>query len=259
MDSKALVNLKKQTLHTTLQRPVSLYPTTIGSLAAFYGLAFGFGTASTALTAVGLVLGAGGWAIEYFVRGDKHSLALVQRFRAELEQKRQATLLTLRKDLQSLDLSQGLRQLDLLRAKFDNFASVLSRKLNPEELAYNRYLTMAEQVYLNAIDNLEQLYTAQRSISAIDLKAIDQRLAELDANAPEADPLRDRRELWEKQQDRCKDLLLENEHAMTQLDHVTSRLGEVVTKAGRAQMDMDVAMSELKDLIVRADRYQRHG
>lgn len=254
MDFKSATEIKKETLALTVQRPVAVYPATVGMLALGYSTAFGFNLVSACVMAAGLAIGFGGWAIEYFVNGDKYGLDIVTRHRQAMEAQRKKTLRALAKDLKEGDSPEGVAQLGKLKQKFENFEAMLAKKLNPSELAYNRYLSMAEQVYLNALDNLERLATGIQSVSTIDIQGIEARLQDSSTSTQEMEALASRRSLWQSQQERARTLLVENEFAMTQIDHVTAKLAEITTKSGRAQVDMELAMSELKDLISRADR-----
>lgn len=254
LDFKSAAEIKKETLSMTVQRPVAVYPASVGLLSLAYCGAFGFSLLGTAVAGAGLLLGFGGWAMEYFVNGDKYGLKIITAHRLALEAQRKKTLETLSKDLLQVQSSEGAEQLGKLKQKFENFEAMLAKKLEPSELAYNRYLSMAEQVYLNALDNLERLATGLQSVSTIDIRNIEARLADDSTSAEQKQALESRHTLWQTQYERAKALLVENEMAMTQIDHVTAKLADITTKSGRAQMDMELAMGELKDLIARADR-----
>jgi hypothetical protein len=120
-----------------------------------------------------------------------------------------------------------------------------------------RYLTIAEQVFLGGIDNLENICLVLRSISTIDADNIEWQLK----NAREQDDqelqdtLNQRLQLRREQLDRADSLLAQNDKALTQLDHVTTKLANTKTEAGHAVMDIDDAMSELSNLIKRSDKY----
>ena len=90
-----------------------------------------------------------------------------------------------------------------------------------------RYLAMAEQVFLNSLDNLEQLAFGLQSVAAVDMESINERLRTTADEEHERAPLLARAQLWHDQHKRADELLLENEHAMTQLDRVSARLAEI--------------------------------
>ena len=247
--------LRKKTLALTVQHPLAAYPSMIGAMAGVYSAAFGFSLLSTGILTAGLLVGVGGWAFEFFGKGDAYSLAILKKQREALQKQRRDENLRLEKELLAMDHTEATQQLKNLHAKFSSFENILAKKLQAQELSYNRYLSIAEQVYLNALDNLDHLATALQSISAIDVKDLRDRLANLPTSSAELPALETRWQLWIKQQERAKALLLENEFAMTQLDMVATKLADITTKSGQAQMDMDFAMSELRDLIEKSNRY----
>lgn len=248
--------IKKKTFNSTLQQPVAIYPTSAGVLAGAYLLAFGLSPIAVGVCAGGLALGVGGWLYEYVVRGDRHALKIVNKVRSQLSAKRTQSIERIRAALQNLEHKDGLYQLAQLTKKFKNFEGVLAKKLNVNELTYNRYLAISEQVFLNALDNLEQLTFGLQSVSTIDMASITGRLEQLKQNPDAQKPFLARAELWHAQHQKAKELMLENEQAMTQLDQVTARLAEVRTREGHAQMDMELAMSELESLIKKASQYK---
>ena len=249
--------IKRATLNTTLQQPVAVYPTSMGVLAGVYLLAFGMAPIAAGLCVGGLTLGAGGWLYEYFVRGKNHALKIVNQYRKNLAKQRVAAIARIETELEKLHHREGQKQLQQLQAKYGNFESVLAKKLDVDELTYNRYLAMAEQVFLNALDNLEQLVFGLQSVSAINMATINEKLSRLEQDTEEYQTLLARAQLWHDQQQKAKSLLAENEQAMTQLDRVTVRLAEIRTREGHAVMDMDNAMAELEGLIQRASQYER--
>ncbi len=107
-----------------------------------------------------------------FVRTETFTKRLY-RLPDELKTAQQEKLKTLEDDFEELAFEQGAAQLRLLRDKIDNLAEVLKRRLNAGELTYGRYLAMAEQVYLSALDNLNEAAVALRSVSTIDSDYIE--------------------------------------------------------------------------------------
>lgn len=249
--------IKKATLNASVQQPVAVYPTSVGVLAGAYALAFGLNPVVAGICLGGLAVGCGGWLFEYFVRGKTHALNIVNRLRAELAQQRRESIERIRGELNALQHQEALQQLEQLTRKFQNFEAVLGKKLDSGELTYNRYLGIAEQVFLNALDNLEQLAFALQSIAAINMESINNRLRGMADDSEERAPLLERAQLWHDQHEKADDLLLENEHAMTQLDRVSARLAEIRTREGHAHMDMENAMAELENLISKASQYDR--
>ena len=158
-------------------------------------------------------------------------------------------------ELSALNCLEGARQLRALQYKYSNFCSVLRRQLSPAEVTFSRYATVAEQVYLAALDNLEAAVVALQSISAVDAPHL---LARLDGSSDcdeEQKALRQRLTTWREQTSRVNQLLAQNENALTTLDQAAANLAAVKMIRGHASVDLDPAMDELERLAKRAHRY----
>jgi hypothetical protein len=252
--------IKKEVISTSLQKPFTVYPATVGALGAFYSLLFG----SNIITLVAMIAGGSvtlfNWVYEYYIKGDQHANRFVTLYRMELEKRRIDALKHLEEELSEIQNEQAVNQVLLFRRKYDNFQAILDRKLDATELTYNRYLSIAEQVFLNGLDNLENAAIALKSISAInvdrikkDIKALDQgQTKNIEAQKVE---LNARLELHKTQLNRARELLLTNEKALTQLDQVAAKLANIDTRRNHAHVDMEDAMDELSRLIERAEGY----
>jgi len=249
--------VRKQTFNKTLKQPIAVYPSLVGVLAGMYGLVMGFGLLSLAVCLGGLIAGLGGWAFEFLVRGKSHALNIMNEYLQSLKTERKQAIIKLEGDIAAIQQHSALEQLGKLSRKYDNFVDILNSKLDKGELTYNRYLAIGEQVFLNSLDNLQGVVLSSKSISAIDIHAIKEKLANLDDDDPALKPLSERQKIWQKQTQSIADLLLENENAMTALDQVASKLATVQTQTRHAQLDMENAMGDLENLIERADKYAR--
>lgn len=252
--------IKKAVMGTTLQRPLTVYPATIGLLGGFYALVFGSNPIALGALAAGGSVTLLSWMYEYFIKGDDHANQYVTYFRKELEKRRISALQHLESELKSIHNDQAVTQVKLFRVKYDNFHAILDRKLDPSEITYNRYLSIAEQVFLNGLDNLEKAAIALKSISTIDRGRIARDMQNLaNDNSPASqqrlNELKTRLALKDEQINRVNELLLINEKALTQLDHVATRLANIDTRQNRAHVDMEDAMQELKRLISRTDQF----
>jgi hypothetical protein len=213
----------------------------------------------------GLATGLGLFSLGLWAHFILRSRALVQE-RYVLQQKAQEERLPrleqLGNSLMDVGCVQGVAQLDLLKRKFDAMSVVLMQRLNAGELTYSRYLDTAEQVYLSAIDNLEEAAISLRSVSTIDSKELEGRLATLRTNAArhglsqqEIETLEERRSLYTRQIDKVAHLLVQNETAMTALDHASAALADARMGKGHATLELDQALKDLDQLARRAGSY----
>jgi septal ring factor EnvC (AmiA/AmiB activator) len=144
---------------------------------------------------------------------------------------------------------------------------MLQQKLNPTELTYGRYLGMAEQVYLGALDNLQNVANTLKMLTAIDLNYTKQRLQQLQNNggnnggnnsnhgAKEIASLQERIALHQKQTEKVTTLLAQNEEAMTKIDVTIAAIADMRTEDGQATLDIETAMNELQRLASKAKEY----
>lgn len=202
------------------------------------------------------------WVYNYYIKAGNFELRYVERLRRALEQQTHRKRQRLKQDLVEVGCQEGARQLDQLWNKFDSLAELLADKLDTGELTYNRYYGIAQEVLLSGIDNLTAVVSALKSVSEIDVKHINQRLKLLgeDRNKdPDIEEefvaLEKRLELRQRQLDKVKHLLLENEKAMTQLDETTAAIADMDTVRGEAEVDMENSMLALAEITERAQHY----
>jgi hypothetical protein len=148
-----------------------------------------------------------------------------------------------------------------LRGKYDAYAELLRRKLDPNEMTFTRYLGMGEQVFLGGLDNLARISDALKGFSTNDVSEIKKRIRELRndgiesrAQDQEEAALEDRLKLMETQREKISAWLAENEAAITAFDHVMAGIAEMNT-TGAATMKLEHAMQELETLATRAQSY----
>ena len=254
--------VNKAILTNSLQHPLVLYPAVTGVLAAALTLVFHLGSIPLVVVAGGAVLAVGGWAYQFFARRDNYSQAYFSEIHARLNREKRQKLSKLRKELLQVDSYAGIKQLELLDVKYRNFEEILSSKFSQTEMTYSRYLSIAEQVYLAVLDNLDKVFLTLKSISAVDKKHLIDRINALenDPSTPaeqEKEILNKRLVLHQQQVDRSTDMILSNERALTELDEVTAKIASVQINKGRADVDLDLAMEELRRLAERTDDYAR--
>lgn len=161
----------------------------------------------------------------------------------------------LRADLGQLNLDQGLKQLQQLQERHDNLADILKRRLNEGELAYGRYINLAEQVFLAGIDQLREAAITARATSRINIGELEQRIKALKAvkGAPEEiAALTQRIELGQEQQLRLGKLFATNEAALTVFDRAATALASTKTNTGP---DGETAIKDLEELAARTGIY----
>lgn len=254
-------DLSPQAIHkavqaTAIQSPLTVYPAGAALLGGVYALAIYPSTLALSVMGIGLTAGMGSWLYKAVINHNATANNYVQAYRTDLETRRQKAIENLNSEFKQVDLPEASAQLELFKTKYDNFVKILDKKLVPGELTYNRYLSIAEQVFLGGLDNLESAALAMHSISAINIPRINE-LLEREENTEKIAEYRARLTMHTDQMDRIQGILVENEKALTQLDHVSTKIASINTNQGRAQVALEDAMSELSHLIQRANTYSK--
>lgn len=254
--------IRQEVTKETLQKPYVLYPVAAAILGGLASVLLGPSLLFSSLIIGGSLVGMGSWLIDSTIRKETHAAKHLGRLRRILAERVNESIHNLKQDLARVNSEEGLRQLTRLQAKYSTFQELLRRKLNKNELTYDRYLGMTEQVYLAGLDNLNSIAGIMKSISAMDRKHIEKRTRELNAltspsgaEKKELAALQARHQLWVEQQRKIRTLLSQNEEAMTTMDRLMAALAEMDPGFSRATMDMETAMQELERLTIRTKDY----
>jgi len=184
-------------------------------------------------------------------------LKIIEKVRSETMQERTQMMELVKNKLAELSHRVGLAQMSQLESKFSAFSQVLDLQFDRDELTHKRYLTVAEQLYFGAIDNLRTVTTLQLGMQAIDVDGIQQSLNKPDLDAARQEALQQRLTIFEQSAQREQSILASNEQVMTKLDEVTSRLSAIQSREGLSSLKLDSAMREIRHLIERVDDYNR--
>lgn len=253
--------VRRAVLRETASHPASVYPAALAVLGAVAVALFGWsGPLLWGASGAGCV-GLASWLVNYFVRNRSFASGYLERAHRALEEHTRTRLQALERELSELGLERGVHQLEEFGAKLANLKRILGQVLNANELTYGRYLGIAEQVYLSAIDNLHEAALSRQSIQTIDLGYVDRRMREIEKGgvqpeeAAELESLRARRELHAEQLAKVEELLARNETAMTQMDMAAAAIAAIKTGPRSARIDFETAMGELTRLAATAQRY----
>jgi len=252
--------IKKAVISDSSQKPLSLLSAMGVALGGAFALLIEPTVTALVVTGASGLIGITSFSWDVFLRGDQQASRIVESYRQQLEQERLAAIKTLSNEFFELDNSTGTKQLELFEGKFQTFVKVLERKFNREEFTFNRYRTIAEQVYLGGIDELNRAVVALRSIESIDTEYLRDKLASYEditigTEAKARAAVEERLALHKNQLQRVENIFHENEVAMTSLDKVSAKISSIDTQPGQSSIDYDQAMDELHRLIKRADIY----
>ncbi len=254
--------IRREVARETLQKPYVLYPVAVAVLGALASVLLGPSLLFSSALIGGSLAGLGSWILDTTLRKETHVAQHLNDLRSILAKRVKDSIHNLKRDLTRINAQEGLNQLTRLQDKYTVFQELLRGKLNKNELTYNRYLGMTEQVYLAGLDNLNSIAAIMKSISAMDTAHIQGRSRELEqvtnpntAEKKELTALQARDHLRLSQQQKVRTLLSQNEEAMTTMDKLMAALAEMDSGLSRATMDMESAMQELERLTLRAKKY----
>ena len=249
--------MRSEVYKASAQAPVTLYSATTFALSSFYLLLVGLNPIALVGAVAGGTLALANWVWQALINRDSRAAKIIEKYRKQLEAERSAAIANLNRELQALGEEEGKQQINLLNEKFSTFSRILGKKFQPEEITYARYLSIAEQVYLGALANLEKVSLTLQSIAAIDLAHIKAQIERhrQQKNSSTLQALQERLSLWEQQHAKALSLKNQNQIAMTQLDAVSARLADLDTSSKANTLQLDDALAELKRLIERAEKY----
>jgi hypothetical protein len=258
--SKRAVNMA--VLSGSLQHPAVVYPAAAGVVG---GLGAALITASPLMIA-GAVVGGGiaalALGVNYLFRRDYFASRYLEAAHKNLVEYRQALLQTLEQDLAQVKAKEAMAQLDRFTEKLRIFEDVLDDKLDPKELTFQRFMGIAEQVYLSGLDNLRQVASVRKSAGGVDEAYIRNRIKQLKTGGElskskndELASLEKQLELAAKHSGSIEALLAQNEQALAQMDQALAAVADMKTGSTHSTVGMETAMADLQQIASRASAY----
>lgn len=182
-------------------------------------------------------------------------LKIIEKVRHETMRDRQQMMGLVKEKLIELQHPVGINQLSQLENKFVTFSQVLDLQFDRDELTHKRYLTVAEQLYFGAIDNLRTVTTLRLGMAAINVSQIEQSLNDANLGEKRREAMVQRLAIYQQSFSSEQEILARNEQVMTKLDEVTSRLSAIKSRDGLGSLKLDSAMREIRHLIERVNDY----
>ena len=160
----------------------------------------------------------------------------------------------LKSSLRHLGCEQGARQAEQLELKYSSLVGTIKSRLGERDNQHHELLASAENLYSSSATVLEQVNDLYKSISTIDIAAVEERLISLenseeDHHLKESDSLRKRLLIRQSEIEQADKLLSQNEDALTSMIKATTSLSG--SKAHLQSFNLDEGV---KDLLQVADR-----
>lgn len=200
-----------------------------------------------------LLLGGGTWAWKRFFMGDKFSESYRIHLRNLIDEDTELRRHELQKSLDAYGNKHACEQLEQFQTKIKVFIEILDLKFpDKNQLTYNRYYSIAQEVFLSGIDNLNEVLLIHKTLDAIDIDYIERSLQRIEKREPDEATNRERNSLLQsrqqylEQQQDIKNLMAQNEEALSKLDEAVVQVQEIKrTASNEAQLDMEASMEQL--------------
>lgn len=171
--------VNKAVIAETLQHPLTLLPAVTGAVGGLYIGLLGLNPMAFAVTFASTLLAAGGWVINYFMRGETFAKRHVQELQDRRLALRQDEVDRLAEGWQSTHHAEGIKQVAELRDAYGRLRDFLEAGLAENEahgLQLRRLLVLAEDTFREGVAILTQALAVQRALDAMDLDALRREL-----------------------------------------------------------------------------------
>lgn len=157
---------------------------------------------------------------------------------------------------------KALAQFDQNEDRLKKFTAGLGAKFEAGELTYQRYLSAAEHLHAAVFENLNEVAAMLNNLDSLKVRAARQELVELEQRSQPSDDearlvsgLRERLAIADRTEAEIRSRLSYNEEALTELDRVNLAISSIKTSKSTSNVDLEAAMSELRELAERAKKY----
>jgi hypothetical protein len=254
--------VQKAVLREAATHPATLYTAVFGTLGALtWGL---FGLDQSLLISFGAFLAASSsFVVNYFFRYKTLASRYIEDLVERSEEDKRSRVESIQGELKRHAHTEGagpyvlqaVEQFKRARQKFDNLNELFQAKLGSGDLRIGRVLGAAEQVYVSALDNLEQVKCILDSVSTIDPNYIKARLKHLtglkkptEADRQEFQTLKARLKLRADQLNQINQLLTINEQAMTELEEATASVAVTRVNETEPILDAETSIRRMREL-----------
>lgn len=212
-----------------------------------------------------IALGGGTWAWQRFFKGDKFLDQYRNHLRQLLDEDTTQKRLNLQRSLDAYGNRHASEQLEQFRNKIKVFIEILDLKFpDKNQLTYNRYYTIAQEVFLAGMDNLNEVLLIHKTLDAIDLDYIERSLQRIENCEQDSATKRERSSLllskqqYLDQQQDIKDLMAQNEEALTRLDEAIVQVQDIKRSSNNeSKLDMEASIEQLHRIAQQSFKFSR--
>ena len=212
-----------------------------------------------------LLLGGGTWAWKRFFKGDTFFENYRDHLRQILDEDTRRRRNELQQSLDAYGNKHASEQLGQFQNKIKVFIEILNMKFpDKNQLSYNRYYMIAQEVFLSGIDNLNEVLLIHKTLDAIDINYIERSLKKLETREQDAAAKREQNSLllskqqYLDQQLDIKNLMAQNEEALSKLDEAIVQVQDIKRSANNeSQLDMEASIEQLHRMAQQSFKFSR--
>lgn len=163
----------------TLQHPLTLFPAVSGVVGGLYLGLMGLDPRAFAITFASVLLAAGGWVVNYFLRGETFAERHVEGLQNRRLALRRDEVDRLAEGWQETGHAEGTKQVAELRAAYEQLRDFLELGLakdDPHGLQLRRLLVLTEDTFREGVAILTQALAVQQALDAMDPDALRREL-----------------------------------------------------------------------------------
>jgi len=148
---------------------------------------------------------------------------------------------------------------DRIYTRYRHVSAIIARKFDPQEMTFERAMTLVAQVCHSAVDDLHAMTSLAHGTQSIDVEFVRRRLRSADErlSAEEHDALQRRLDLVATTERRLGKLAGRIEAALTALDDTAVAVSAIETARPQASVAADQALHDLRRFSERAPSYGR--
>ena len=230
-----------------------VYPLLVGGIGIYSAAVAGIDAVSISMATTGILLGLSTWGWGYLRRRDQHAALIMKERASHLVQLRDQELLRLDAKLQADGMTEASEQIHELRVGFEAFKNVLENKLSSGELGYQRFRVVLEELFLSALDNLENAVERLHAALAIGIGGVDERIRHIEAtgddpNSMEIVELQRARTRYEALTESARELFEQNKALLATLQLSCVRVTSVQAHQAKARKELDAVLAEVSSL-----------
>lgn len=179
--------IRRAVLAQTVQHPLTIFPFFLSLICVLYIVLMGLSIGAFLAACLSAVGGVGLWAFNFFIRGEKLAEEHVDDLRRRREKGRRHQVSSLAEEFTSIVFEKGIEAANELDEAYQKLRDYLSSHTQKGDMAAQRFIILAEDVYHHGTQVLRQALATQNALQSIDETKLEQETERWKEQLPEAE------------------------------------------------------------------------